>query len=123
MTAALIIIYIELDDMYLAETVTFMTTTTFTLKFSDLDRIFKYRKMVTACLMLSWVAVVSVKFSFLALFRRLIDRIPALVKYWWFVVAYNVAVSVYGAVTYIVACPQFSGFKSGKARWSECPIK
>ena len=122
LTAALIIIYIELDDMYLAEAVTFMPTNTFTFKFSDLDRIFRYRKMVTACLMLSWVAVVSVKFSFLALFRRLIDRIPALTKYWWFVVAYNVVVSTYGAVTYIIACPHFSGFKSGKNGDPQRPI-
>ena len=58
--------------------------------------------------------MMAVKFSFLALFRRLIDRIPSLMKYWWFVVAFNLAVTGYGASVYVVACPHFSGPKVSK---------
>lgn len=56
----------------------------------------------------------AVKFSFLALFRRLIDRITPLIRYWYVVVAFNLAVTGYGASVYVIACPHFSGPKVGK---------
>lgn len=80
----------------------------------DLNRIFEFRKLVTASLILTWVAMMAVKFSFLALFRRLIDRIPPLIKYWRVIVAFNIAVTAYGASVYVVACPHFSGIKVDK---------
>ena len=99
--------------MYLTEALTY-TPALFTTQPPDLNRVFEFRKLVTASLILTWVAMMAVKFSFLALFRRLIDRIPSLMKYWWFVVAFNLAVTGYGASVYVVACPHFSGPKVSK---------
>ena len=48
----------------------------------------------------------TVKFAFLALFWRLIDRIPPLIKYWRVVVAFNLAVTGYGVSVYLVPCSQ-----------------
>lgn len=59
----------------------------------------------------------------LALFKRLIDRIPSLVKYWWFVVAFNLAVTGYGASAYVIACPHFSGPKVSKSTQKSKQIK
>lgn len=36
---------------------------------------YRYHKMSVVGLIASWLAIVSVKFSFLALFKRLIDRL------------------------------------------------
>lgn len=102
-----------MDNMYLTEAVTFAPTR-FTLQPQDLNRVFDFRKLVTASLILTWVAMMAVKFSFLALFKRLIDRIPPLIKYWRVVVAFNLAVTAYGASVYVIACPHFSGIKVGK---------
>ncbi|PLB45552.1 hypothetical protein P170DRAFT_478509 [Aspergillus steynii IBT 23096] len=40
---------------------------------------FQFHKWVTICLMMSWSAIMAVKFSFLFFFKRLIDRI----RPWW----------------------------------------
>lgn len=56
----------------------------------------------------------AVKVPVLALFRRLIDRIPFFIKNWLVVVVFNIAVTGYGASVYVIACPQFSGMKVGK---------
>ena len=41
------------------------------------------------------------------LFRKLMDRLPPLIIYWWFVVGFNGIISAYGAAVYIAACPDF----------------
>ncbi|KAI4189225.1 MAG: hypothetical protein L6R41_001605 [Letrouitia leprolyta] len=101
-----------MDNMYLTEALTFEPA-----KLGrppgpqDLNKVFEFRRLVTASLILTWVAMMAVKFSFLALFKRLIDRIYSLAVYWWVVVAFNLAVTGYGASVYVIACPHFSGMK------------
>lgn len=115
LVAAMAVLYINMDNMYLTEAMTYAPTS-FVFGPQDLNRVFEFRKLVTASLILTWVAMMAVKFSFLALFRRLIDRIPPLIKYWRIVVAFNLAVTAYGATVYVVACPHFSGMKVGKTQ-------
>ena len=67
-----------------------------------------FHKWATIILMLSWCAIVAVKFSFLFFFRKLIDRIPSLVIYWWIVVFLNIAVFGYGLAVQYVSCPYFN---------------
>ena len=102
-----------MDNMYLTEAMTYPPTR-FAFRLQDLNSVFEFRKLVTASLVLTWVAMMAVKFAFLALFRRLIDRIPPLIKYWRVVVAFNLVVTGYGASVYVIACPHFSGMKVGK---------
>ena len=113
LTAAMVVLYINMDNMYLTEALTYAPTRVAFLP-QDLNSVFEFRKLVTASLILTWVAMMAVKFSFLALFRRLIDRIPPLIKYWRVVVLFNLAVTGYGASVYVIACPHFSGMKVGK---------
>jgi hypothetical protein len=68
----------------------------------------RYRKMSVVTLVPLWGSICSVKFSFLALFKKLLRQMPVMTKYWWFVVAYNAVISIYGATVYIVSCPYFS---------------
>ena len=111
--AAMVVLYITMDNMYLTEALTYAPSHVASPP-QDLNQVFEFRKFVTVCLTLTWVAMMSVKFSFLALFRRLIDRMPSLIRYWRVVVAFNFAVTCYGASVYVIACPHFSGVKVGK---------
>ncbi|KAL8725053.1 MAG: hypothetical protein Q9181_006557 [Wetmoreana brouardii] len=110
LVAAMAVLYINMGDMYYTEALTYAPTL-FASQPPDLNRVYEFRKLVTASLILTWIAMMAVKFSFLALFRRLIDRIPPLIKYWRVVVVFNVAVTGYGASVYVIACPHFSGAK------------
>ena len=108
---ALAILFTYIDDMYM--------TAAFLFRLKDMElspdfiqKSFDYQKMAAVSLILTWCSIVSVKFSFLFLFRRLIDRIPVMVMYWWFVTVFNVAISGYGAVVYILACPYFYSMKA-----------
>ncbi|KAL8699331.1 MAG: hypothetical protein Q9201_006060 [Fulgogasparrea decipioides] len=109
------VLYINMDNMYYTEALTYAPTL-FAFQPPELNRVYEFRKLVTASLILTWIAMMAIKFSFLALFKRLIDRIPSLIKYWRVVVAFNIAVTGYGASVYVVACPHFSGAKVGKIR-------
>ena len=62
----------------------------------------KFGKLALAGLLTSWAAITTVKLSFLALFRRIIDRVRSMVLYWWFVLSYTVLVALYGVSTYLV---------------------
>ena len=106
----MVVLYITMDNMYYTEAMTYAPTR---IAAQDLNRVFYFRKLVTASLMLASIVMMAVKLSFLALFRRLIERIPPLIKYWRVVVVFNLVVSIYGASVYIIACPHFSGLKVG----------
>ena len=112
LVAAMVLLYITMDNMYFTEAMTYAPTR-IASQVQDLNRVFSFRKLVTASLMLASLVMMAVKLSFLALFRRLIERIPPLIKYWRVVVAFNLVVSVYGASVYVIACPHFSGVKVG----------
>ncbi|KAF7507791.1 hypothetical protein GJ744_010092 [Endocarpon pusillum] len=58
-----------------------------------LQRTFDCQKFLVLSLCLTWCTITAVKFSFLFLFRRLIDHIPRLIIYWWIVMVFNVAVA------------------------------
>lgn len=101
--AGMVILYINMDNLYFAQAVE-RAPSRFTFQPQDVSRILNFRKLVVQSLVLTWVAIISVKFAFLALFWRLIDRIPPLIKYWWIVVAYNVAIAAYGFSVYLIKC-------------------
>lgn len=79
-----------------------------------IQQAFEFHKLVTVALILTWFSIVSVKFSYLFLFKRLIDRMPLMVIYWWVVAVFNGLISAYGAAVYIAACPDFYNMKSCK---------
>lgn len=79
-----------------------------------LQEVLIYHRVEVASLALSWTTIACVKFSFLALFKRLIDRMPPLISYWWIVVTFNVAVSCYGVAVPSITCPYFSSKKHRK---------
>lgn len=79
-----------------------------------LEDTFYYQKMSAAALVLTWCSLVSAKFCFLCLFRKLVERIRPMVIYWWIATIFNTAVSAYGVTVYIAACPYFNTLRIGK---------
>lgn len=105
---SIVILYsFTIDKLYLVQAMT-VSLPNAVVPQDFLQQSYDFHKWITICLMLAWCAIMAVKFCFLFLFRKLIDRIRPLVIYWWAVTAFNVAVLGYGVSVYYVACPYFS---------------
>ena len=80
-----------------------------------IEQAFDFQKLVVIALILTWCSMASVKFSYLFLFKKLINRVRSILIYWWFVVVFNALVAAYGASVYIVACPTFYNIEGRKS--------
>lgn len=105
LTCALSIVYTTtVDKMYLMEALT-INLPSVHIPSDVTQEAYSFRKWVPVTLTLAWCAIMAVKFSFLFLLRKLIDRIWPLIIYWWIVTVFNVAVLGYGISAYYVSCP------------------
>lgn len=103
------------DKMYLTEaTITNFKDVEYPPNF--LMQMEDFQKWVAVCLILLWCSICSVKFSFLFLFRKLVDRVHWLTVYWWWLTIFCVLVWIYGAIAYILPCPWYYSVKSCRFR-------
>lgn len=104
--------YIVIDQMYDAEALVYADANSISFATMDistmLDNMLMYRRYSAAALTFMWFTICSVKFSFLALFKRLIRQKPRLNRYWWFVMVFNVVTTAYGTTVYYLSCPHFT---------------
>lgn len=112
--AAIGVLLTIVDKMYLIGASESGNLTDVPLPDDFIEQAYVFQKMVTVSLVLTWCSIVSVKFSYLFLFRRLIGRIPKMTTYWWIAVVYNAMISIYGGIVYGVACPDFYSLKACK---------
>lgn len=71
----------------------------------DLARVIsKYRRAQLLRGSLAWLTIFAVKFSFLAFFRQLTDRLPRLFVYWRVVVVINVLAFLYCIFSVLLGC-------------------
>jgi hypothetical protein len=117
-----VLLFTVMDDMYTTDAVVYGDIDLFKLDFKTfIPKSMHYRRISVASLPLLWLSACSVKFSFLALFKRLIRQMPGMTKYWWFTVAFNVAITGYGASVYVLACPYLTEEKLFDAsKWHAC---
>ncbi len=54
---------------------------------------------------LVWITIFSVKFSFLCFFRQLVEKMPRLLRYWKFVIGFNIAAFLYCESYMKAQCP------------------
>ena len=126
--AAVITYSVTLDNLYQAAAMSANLSTIAFLKEDVsvdpglLQPIYSYLKWYTVDQTLAWSSIVAVKFSFLFLFRRLINRMPRLITYWWFVIAFNTIAWGYGFSIYFLICPYYNNPKICKLffRLSPC---
>ncbi len=109
--AAMTLLFIFVDRMYLVGAI---ESGTLGIEHSSaiIKDVFDLHKFVTVGLVLTWCSIISVKFSYLFLFKRLIDRLRPMIIYWWFVAVFNAIISVYGAAVYFAICPHFYSLRS-----------
>ncbi|KAI5839616.1 hypothetical protein DFP73DRAFT_598599 [Morchella snyderi] len=79
-----------------------------------MKRIYMYLKMQWATIFIFWQLLWSVKFSLLLFFRRLMDGIDGMMKWWWAVVCLNTMLWISVMLSQFVNCRPFSSsFKLG----------
>lgn len=103
-----------IDEMYVVGTSESGNLVNVPLPSDFIEQAYEFQKMVTVALILTWCTIVSVKFSYLFLFRRLISRMPRMTAYWWIATVYNALISIYGAIVYGVECPHYYSLKACK---------
>ena len=64
-------------------------------------------------LTLSWVTIFLIKYGFLALFRKLVDRLPRVHQFWKAVLVFTSLVFAFAICDGFVACPK-QGLAAGK---------
>ncbi|CAI6334779.1 unnamed protein product [Periconia digitata] len=114
----MITIYVSIDLMYEMQAVAQMAATGMTtipttpeeaaMLATMLRKTLEFRRLAAASTTLVWATICSVKFSFLALFKRLIRQMPRLMQFWWAVTVVNAAIAVYGVTVFFIACPNFT---------------
>ena len=75
--------------------------------------VFGYKRHLWWTGPLLWLAIFSVKFSFLSFFHQLVDRLPGLLLYWRSVVLVNIATLIYFVSWNFIECSQ-TNFESRK---------
>lgn len=103
-------IFYYVDDMYMAEAFV-LGIPNMELAPTFIQDSLWFHKMILIALTLTWSSLMAVKFCYLALFKKLVDRIKPMRTYWWIVTVFNVAVAAYGATVYWVACPKILSCK------------
>jgi len=105
--SALAVTLTVIDAMYVIETALYTDSGPGAAPPQFLEQAVKLQRILFVNLLL-WCSTVSIKLSYLFLFRKLIDRIPSLIRYWWFITVLVMAIFGYGLAAYILACPQFN---------------
>ena len=133
LTASVTFLYSGVDIMFFEEQ---LLLDPFSVTFTPnlFAGMWRFQKTLYASLDLSVAAVYCVKFSFLCLFRQLIDRLPGIIIYWKAVTGVCALVFAGAMTAPFVACPYFNAmsgmtmFSSSAAwkpdsRWSQGLVK
>jgi len=119
--AAMVLLFVFVDKMYMVgATETGMIGVELSLDF--IEQAYDFQKLVTVALILTWCSIISVKFSYLFLFKKLINRMRPMIIYWWFTVVFNAMISAYGAAVYVAACPDYYNIKSCTFSSPQCSV-
>ena len=110
--SAMVLLFIFVDDLFLVEALEGNTIPA-SLPVDFLEHVTQFEKLVVGALVLTWCSIISVKFSYLFLFRKLIDRIRPMVLYWWVAVVFNALISIYGIIIYAGVRPWYCTTISG----------
>ena len=111
----MVLLFVFVDNLFLVEALEGNTIPA-DLPVNFLAHVLDFEKLVVGAMVLTWCAIISVKFSYLFLFRKLIDRIRPMILYWWVAVVYNALISIYGIVIYAYVRPWYCTAISGTSR-------
>lgn len=104
--SAMVLLFIFVDNLYLVEALEGNVIPT-DLPVDFLQGVSDFERLVVGAMVLTWCSIISVKFSYLFLFRKLIDRVRSIVIYWWVAVVFNALISIYGIIIYAGVRPWY----------------
>ena len=113
--SAMVLLFIFVDNLYLVEALEGNIIPT-DLPVDFLQGVSDFERLVVGAMVLTWCSIISVKFSYLFLFRKLIDRVRSIVIYWWVAVVFNALISIYGIIIYAGIRPWYCTTNSGTSR-------
>ena len=108
----MVLLFVVVDDLYLVEALEGDTIPA-NLPVNFLQRVSDFERLTVGGMVLTWCSIISVKFSYLFLFRKLIDRLRPMVIYWWVAVVFNALISIYGIIIYAGVRPWYCTTNSG----------
>ena len=72
------------------------------------DQMLLFEKRIQVCSFLIWSLIYAVKFSFLCLFRKLVDRVRVLEIHWWVVTSATIVCGLVSMPLGFIICPVFT---------------
>ena len=111
----MVLLFVFVDDLFLVEALEGNSIPA-SLPVDFLQGVSDFERLVVGAMVLTWCAIITVKFSYLFLFRKLIDRLRPMVIYWWFAVVFNALISIYGIIVYAGVRPWYCTTNSGTSR-------
>lgn len=117
LVVAVVLLFRFIDEMYLVGALQ-EGTPDISLPSDFISQAFDFDKLSTVTNVLTWCSLISVKFSYLFFFKKLIDRIRPMMIYWWVTAVFNGIVSVYVAALYGAVCPYYHSTKACKSTGS-----
>lgn len=114
LVSAIVLLHSFIDELYLVGALQ-EGTPGISLPSDFISQAFDFGKLSTVAQVLTWCSLASVKFSYLFLFKKLIDRIRPMIIYWWVTAVFNALTSLYIAAVYMVVCPYYYSTKACKS--------
>lgn len=103
--ATTILLYKMVTDIYFFQSLS-SDPSAVAIPMDIVSRIDWFQKSDSAYLFVTWTAIFAVKFSFLAFFRRLIDRLGSIIIYWKVVIGFTASAFAFCVCDGFIACPQ-----------------
>ena len=116
LTAGTVLGYANIGNLYWDEEVNYNPAHIYYLLAEHVDvgaRIDTYQRLRLSYPALLWTSIFVVKFAYLAFFRRLIDRIPPLIKYWRVVLGISIVSFSICIISIYVSCVKW-GLEAGQ---------
>ena len=110
--SATVLLFVFIDGLFLVEALEGDSIPP-DLPVDFLQQVSIFERFATGALVLTWCAIICVKFSYL-FFRQLIDRLQPMKVYWWIAVVFNGVISIYGIVVYAAIRPWYCTTTSGE---------
>lgn len=112
---ALVLLWVTyIDDMYLVQALLLNELPIADIPLDIVQRSYHFTKWNAIMLAMTWFSIMFTKFSFLFVFRRLVDRLRFWKIYWWCITGFCAVFLLYGSSQYGWICPYWNSPRASK---------
>lgn len=105
LTGETILLYIAIPNIYFVQGLSKGNKSEVSLT-EIVEKINWFQKADSAFLVITWITIFLVKFSYLCFFRRLINRLGQIIRYWKVVIIFNIIAFIFCIIDSFVNCPK-----------------